>query len=105
MNGVLHDVVAVIVRDAILEATLDAGSGQPRGKTAAVMVAAMVVLRQGPLRVNRSAKFATTYHQCVVQHSSLLQVLDETGGGMVDVFALKAEQFGEVAVLVPTTVK
>src|SRR5262249_38521172 len=83
---------------------LDAAAGHPQGEAAAVVVAAVVVLGQGPLAVDRAAELPAPDDQRVLQEAALLQVLDQGGGGAVHVLALAADLLGQVAVLVTAAV-
>ena len=68
------------------------------------MVAAVVVLRQRSLAVDGPAELAAPDHQRLVEQTALFQVLDEGGGGLVDVLALAADLRRQAAVLVPAAV-
>src|SRR3954471_3561307 len=101
VDRVAGDVVAVVVGFAVGEAGLDAAAGHPEGEAAAVVVAAVVVLGEGPLGVDGAAEFASPDDQRLVQQAAVPQVLDEGGGGAVHVAALAADLAGEATVLVP----
>ena len=66
-------------------------AGQPDGVAARVVVAAVIVRRQLPLRVDRSAEFAAPDHQGVVEKSPLFEVLDQRRRGLIGVVALAAD--------------
>ena len=83
----------MVVGDAVLEAALDAGTGKPGGEATPVVIAAVVVLGQLALRVDRAAEFATPDDKRVVEHTPLLQVFDQRGSWLVDCLALTTNQF------------
>ena len=101
MHWIMCDVVAEIVGLAVDDAALDSSSGHPLGVAAWMVVAAVVFIRQSALAVNRAAELPTPDDQGVVEHTTLLEVLDESPGGPVDDAALAANVLGQVAVLVP----
>ena len=65
------------------------------------MVAAVVVARELPLRVDRAAELARPEDERVVEHAAAAEVGDERGLRLVDRLRLRAELAGQVAVLVP----
>ena len=104
LDRVLDDVVGEVVGLAVDEARLDAAAGQPDREAARVMVAAVIRGGELALRVDRPAELAAPDDQRVVEQPALLEVLDECGGGLVGVVALRADLVGQVAVLVPAHV-
>lgn len=58
VDRVFDDVVAVVVGFAVGDARLDAAAGHPEGEAAAVVVAAVVGLGEGPLGVDGAAELA-----------------------------------------------
>src|SRR5881394_237879 len=88
VHRVLDDVVAVIVRLAVTDARFDAAAGHPDRVAASVMVAAIVVLLDLALAIDRAAEFTAPNDKCVVQQTALLEVLDQGGARLVGVLAL-----------------
>jgi hypothetical protein len=105
MDRVSHNVVTVIIGNAVLKSPFDTSSSHPRGKASSVMVPSVIVLCECSLGVDRAAELAATNHQRVVQHASLFQIFYQASGRVIDVFALETEQLGKVAMLVPTAVE
>ncbi len=68
------------------------------------MVAAIVRARETSLAVNGAPEFPSEYHQRVVQHASLLQVLNQRPARLVDLLALAGQHFGQIAMDIPATV-
>ena len=69
-----------------------------------MMVAAVVLLRQAALRVDRAAEFAAPDDQRLVEQPALLEVLDQAVAGLIDVAALVGQPAGDVGVRVPVVV-
>src|SRR5262249_24498397 len=105
VDGVLNDVVAVVVGLAVDDARLDAAAGQPEGEAAAVVVAAVVVPGQPTLAVDGAAELAAPDHQRVVEQPAPLHVHHQRRRRPVDVAALAADLSGQAAVLVPAAVE
>ena len=76
-NRILDHVVAVVIGLAVGDARAHAAARHPCGEAARMMVAAVVLLRQAALAVNRAPKFARPDHQRVVQQAALLEVGDQ----------------------------
>src|SRR5712692_7555931 len=104
VNRIFRDVVAVVVRLADADAAPDAAPGQPHGKAARVVIAAVVGRGQLALAVDGSPELSAPNHQRVIQHAALLQVDDESRRSLVDAFALQGYIAGQVVVLVPAAV-
>ena len=58
------------------------------------MVAAVIVVRQLALRVNRAAELAAPHDQRLVEHPPLFEVANKRGGRLVDALALPAKVVG-----------
>ena len=52
-----------------------------------MMIAAVVVVRQPALAVNRAAELAAPDHQRVVEHAALLQIGDQRRRGLIGLAA------------------
>ena len=83
VDRVSGDVVAVIVRLSQDHARFHAATSHPHGKAAGVVIAAVIVLSQWTLAINRSAELPSPNHQSVVQHTPLFEILDESRGGLI----------------------
>ena len=98
VNFVLHDSESKLIGGAIGETSFDAPTGHPNTEALLMVIAARGGFRSraGVVLLNhrRAAKFASPYHQSFVQHASLLQILNQTGAGPVDV----ADGLGQGAV-------
>src|SRR5690349_14941246 len=95
-DWILNDVVAIVVGLAIGDSALDAPTGHEDRKAARMMISAVVGHREIALRVHGPAKFASPYDKGIVEHPTLLQVLDQGGCGLVGVIALAANRFRKV---------
>src|SRR3954468_1384675 len=76
VDGVLDDVVAIVVGLTENGARLDAAARGPEGEAAAVLVAAVVVLGELALAVDGSAELPAPHHQRLVEKPALLEVLN-----------------------------
>ena len=94
MNGVLQNIVSVFIRFTVLESSLEASTGHPHREASPMVVASVVVLGQFALRINGSAKFASADHDRVLEQPALLEIFDQGGGGLVNIFALPADLLG-----------
>ena len=74
VHGIFGDVDAVVVGLAIGHAAAHAAAGHPVGETVRVMVAAVNLLSQFALAVDRAAELAAPDDECVVEHTALLEV-------------------------------
>src|SRR5678816_1201028 len=66
-----------------------------------MMIAAVILLRQPALAVDRAPKFAAPQNERAVPEPASLEILNERVGGLVDVLALHWQAAGDVGVMVP----
>ena len=66
-----------------------------------MVVAAVILRRQGALAIDRPAELAAPDDQRIVEQAALLQVGDQRRGGLIGVAALAGDLLGEIGVLVP----
>ena len=104
VDRILGDVVAVVIGLAVADAGLDAAAGHPDGVVAAMMIAAVIVLLDLPLAVDRPPELAAPEHERVLEQAASLEVGDESRAGLVGVAALLADPLGQIAVLIPAPV-
>ena len=105
VRGVLGDVIAELIRGAVLVAGLHAAAGEPDGEGTAVVVAPGARVAEATLAERRAAELGREDHQRVLEHAARLQVLDQGGGRLVDVVALVGQLTREGDVLVPAAVE
>ena len=74
VHAVLDDVVAEVVGLAVGHALVDAGAGHQDREAARVVVAAVVGLREGALRVGRTTEFAAPDDERIIEQSALFEV-------------------------------
>ena len=72
-----HGTIAEFVRRAVRDAALDAAAGEEQREAEDVVVA------PGALAHRRAAELAAPNDQRVVQHAALLEILDQSGRGLV----------------------
>src|ERR1041385_934251 len=101
MDGVLHNVVAVIVGLADREARLDAPTCHPDREATAMMIAAVLGRGEAALTIYGPAEFSTPDYQSVIEHSTLLQVEDQAGGCTIDIFAALRQILRQISMMVP----
>ena len=88
VHGVLDDVVGELVGFAVDGPGPRAAAGHPHGEAAGVMVAAVVVVAQAALRIDRPAELAAPDDEGLVEQPACLQVADQSPARLVDVAAL-----------------
>jgi hypothetical protein len=88
VDRVFDDVVAEIVGLAVDRASLGSASGHPHGEAAWMMIAAVVLFGESPLRIDRAAEFAAPDHQGFVEQAALLEILDQGVARLIDIAAL-----------------
>jgi hypothetical protein len=101
VNGVLYDVVGVVVGFTDRCAFFHTCSGEPDGEAAGMVVAAIILLGQCALRVHGAAKLPAPDDERILEQAAPLQVLDERCGRLVGVVALGFDAVNAVGVLVP----
>ena len=104
VHRVANDVVTEVVGLAVARTAFDAAARHPGGETARVMIAAVVLLRQTALRINRASEFAAPNDQRFVEHAPLLEIFQQCVTRPVDVFALAGHTPRDIAVVVPVVV-
>ena len=105
VDRVFGDVVAEVVGAAVFDAGFHAGAGEPDGEAAAVVVAAAVGVAERALAINGAAEFGEEHHERVFEQAALFEVVEQGGGGLVDVAALIGELAFDRDVLVPAAVE
>src|SRR5829696_8628027 len=101
VDRVFDDVVAEVIGLAIDGAAFDAAAGKPKGEAARMMVPPIILLRKAALAVNGAAEFAAPDNQRAVEQATRFDVVNETIGGLVHVFALHGQTAIDVGVMVP----
>src|SRR5579875_3905993 len=105
MHRIASDVVAEIVRFAERQTGLDAAAGQKDSEAARMVIAAIILRRQGALTIDRSAKLAAPDDERIVEQTALPQVRNQGSGRLIGVAALAGDLFGQVGMLIPTLVE
>ena len=105
VDSIFGDVDAVVVGPPPGHAALNASTSHPHGKTAWVMIAAVVCFRQAALRVDRPTELAAPDNQRVIEHASLLEIPNQAGRRLVGVSALRSDLLRQVAVLIPASME
>ena len=101
VHGILEDVVGIVVGLADGQTALDTAPSHPHRETAGVMVATVVRSGEFTLTVHGSAKLSGPHDQCVIQHTSLLEIEDQSSRGLIDPLALQRNVSRQVVVLIP----
>ena len=102
MDDVVDRVVAEFIRRSVRQAALDPAAAQEHRIAFHVMVAAGAALVA--LGHRRAAEFTAPGDECVLEHSPLLQVLDQGRRGAVHVRGILPDEFDEIVVMVPIAV-
>lgn len=105
MDGILDDVVAVVVGFAVGHAFFHSGSGHEHGETSRVVVATIIRLSEGSLAVDGAAKLTTPDDECIIEKSALFEVFDEGSGGLVSVVDLTLDGLWQTAMMIPAHVE
>src|SRR5215470_5622281 len=105
MHGIAGDVVAEIVRLAYCDSRIDSPAGKPDRKTARVMIAPVICLGQRALRINGATEFPTPDDQRVVEHPSLFQIHNQSGGRLISVLSLFRDVLRQVSMLIPAAME
>ena len=103
--GGIGEVVAEFIGFAPGHAWFHASAGHEDGEAARVVIAAVIVLGQGALRVGGASEFPAPDDQGIIEQAALFEVGDEGGAGLVGVAALSAVCFWQSAVMIPAHVK
>ena len=69
-----------------------------------MVIAAVIVLFDLALAINRSAEFPAPNYQGIVEQPALFKVHHQRSAGLVRVFGLFADALGQIAMLVPAAV-
>ena len=94
VDGVFGDVEGEIVGFAIGLTALDATARHPHRETTRVVIPAVVFPRKTALAVDGAAEFATPDNKGVVEHTALLEILDEGPSGLINIFTLVLDVSG-----------
>ena len=105
VDRVFGDVVAEVVGAAVFDAGLHAAAGEPDGEAAAVVVAAHVGSPSLPWLKTVRPNSVSEDDERVFEHAALLEVVEQRGGGLVDVAALVGQLALDRDVLVPAAVE
>ena len=92
----VHGVHAHLIGAAVGRAAPRAAAGQPDGKSLGMMVAAIATGR-----VRRAAEFAGPKHQRFIQETTLFQILDKSGNGLIGIEGVLLVALLQIAVLIP----
>ena len=102
---IFNDIIGVVVCFAVSGSALDSTSSHPGGEAFRVVIAAVVVARELALAIGSTAEFACKDDESIIEHASLLEIIDESGAGLIDVVSLASYFFGKPNVVVPTPVE
>ena len=69
------------------------------------MIPSVVGAFQFALAVNRTPELTSPNDKGVLKQPALLKILDERRGGLVNILALKGKVSGQVAMMIPSTMK
>lgn len=84
----IRDVVTVVIRATVGDPRFDSTTSHPDREAAGMVVSTIVLGRQVPLAVNGSTEFSTPDNQRVFEETASLQVLDQAGATLINVFSL-----------------
>ena len=84
----IRDVVTVVIRATVGDPRFDSTTGHPDREASGMVVTTIVFGRQVSLAVNGSTEFSTPDNQRVFKETASLQVLDQAGTTLINVFSL-----------------
>ena len=105
LNGVFDRVVAKIICAAVGNPRFHTATGHPDRKATGMMIAASLGAFPIPLASDAASEFSAPNDQRIVEESTLLEVENERGAGLVGVTATCGEPAKETAMVVPIRVK
>lgn len=105
MNRIASHVVAEVVGFPVRHSTFDPAAGHPDREGPRMMVSPVVIGCQFALTVHRSPEFTAPDHECVLQQTSLFQILQQRGRRSVRVLALHRNLCGQSQMVVPAAMK
>ena len=94
VDGVFGDIEGEIVGFAIGLTALDATARHPHREATRVVIPAVVFPRKTALAVDGAAEFATPDNKGAVEHTALLEILDEGPSGLINIFTLVLDVSG-----------
>lgn len=105
VHGFLGNIVTEVVRFTVRDSALHTAASHPDGEATWVMVATVVLTCQTALAINCPAEFSAPNHEGIFEESPLFEVLNQGGGGLVDISALQRQIAWQRPVMVPTAVE
>lgn len=102
MHRIFYYVIAEIIRFPIAKTCFYTRAGHPHGKTAGMMVPAVICRCQLTLRIHGTAELATPYNQRILQQTSSFEVRNKGCGSLVGSLALRCYARRQPTVLVPS---
>ena len=100
VNRVANDVVAKIVRGSMNVSASSSTSGKPHREATSMMISTVVGFH-APLTIDGSSELSAPDDQGILQHSSSLQIRDESCLGLIDVSTLFGNVGRDSSMLVP----
>lgn len=105
MHAVLSDIITEVIGLAKGGTFIDAGAGHQDGETARVVIASVVGLGEGALRIDGASEFTTPNNQGIIEQPPLFEVAKEAGRRLVGVVTLAFDGLGEAAMVIPAHVE
>jgi hypothetical protein len=105
MDGILSDIVAIIIGLTDHVSALDSRTCHKRCKTPGVVVPTVVVSRQSALRIDGSPELPSPDDERIFKEPALFEIIDQGFGRLVGIAALKFDRVGQTSVVVPPHVK
>ena len=101
----VRQVITVIIRLSVSYTGFYPSARHPSGKSARMMVPAIILLGQFALAISGPPELTSPNNQGVLEHASLLEILDESGAPLVNVLALIFMLTGQSPVGIPATME
>ncbi len=102
MDGILHDIPTDFVCFTVFHSPLQAATGQQHGKGEWVMISPCVCRAAAAIFSQWSAaKFTSPNYHGLIQHASLLEILDQGRDWLINRLGIMEEVEVQFAVLIP----
>ena len=97
VDTTIHCLGPVFIGRTVLDSSLDAAAGHPHRESLCVVIPSIVVLGIG-----RAAEFSAAENESVLEHSTLLEISQETRDRPVDLGATADHRLSKVAMMIPS---
>src|SRR5260221_14735786 len=101
VHAVADDVVREIVCFAVDRAPLRPASGHPHREATRMVIAAVILFCEAPLRIDRTAVLSTPEDQGILEQAARLQALNQPQARLIDVPPLVRQTSVNISMRIP----